>query len=115
MLIQRPMRWGGMVKRKVPWEMNFERPGPRRPRRFDKAIEFFDRLRIRHSVVGLGINSKRRLGPGFDAVGIRDAASRTHCGESLIGRGSAGGDQRRLKSARRELARGCCDVVPVAI
>jgi hypothetical protein len=98
-LIKRPMRFGGLVKRKAPSDMDLERPGPRQPRRFDKAIEFLNCLRVGHSVVGLGINSKRRLGRGFDTVGIRDAPSRAHRGESLVGRRSAGGDQRRIKSA----------------
>ena len=31
MLIQRPMRFGGLVKRKGLRDMNFERSGPRRP------------------------------------------------------------------------------------
>src|SRR5260221_5786199 len=86
-LIKRPMRFGGLVKRKAPRDMDFERPGPRRPRRFDKAIEFLDRLRVRHSVVGLGINSERRLGLGFDAVGILDAASRAPRGEAFSAAG----------------------------
>src|SRR5260221_13864180 len=81
------MRFGGLVKRKAPRDMDLERPGPRRPRRFDKAIEFLDRLRVRHSVVGLGINSERRLGLGFDAVGIRDAGSRAHRGGALSASG----------------------------
>src|ERR1700738_5683202 len=83
--IKGPMRFGGLVKRKAPRDMDLDRPGPRRPRRFDKAIEFLDRLRVGHSVVGLGINSRRRLGPGFDAVGVRDAASRAPRAEGLIG------------------------------
>ena len=83
-----PMRFGGLVKRKAARDMDLEQPGPRRPRRFDKATEFLDRLRVGHSVVGLGINSKRRLGCGFDAVGIRHASSRAYRGQGLVGRGS---------------------------
>jgi hypothetical protein len=74
-LIKRPMRFGGLVKRKAPRDMDIEGPDPRRPGRFDEAIEFLDRLRVEHTVVRPGTNSKRRLGPGFDTVGIGDQRS----------------------------------------
>ena len=45
-LIERTMRFGGLVTRKAPRDMDLERPDPRRTRRFDKAIEFLDRLRL---------------------------------------------------------------------
>ena len=90
-LVKRPMCFGGLIKREAPRDMDLER---RQPLRFDKAIEFLDRLRVGHSVVRLGINAKWRLGHGFDAVGISDASTSAHPGKGLVGRGSTGGDSR---------------------
>ena len=73
-LIKRPMRFGGLVKWKAPRDMDLEWTGPR-SRTFNEVIEFLDRLRVGHSIVGLGSNPKGRLGRRFDAIGIRDAPS----------------------------------------
>src|SRR4029077_5682427 len=67
-LIKCPMRFRGLIEWKAPPDMHLERRVPR-SRRFDKAIKFLDRLRVGHSVVGFGIDSRRRLGRRFDTVG----------------------------------------------